>query len=320
MSSAVNRISRTRRSRYYVHGVEKNLETMSIRISCITSLYRCGDYLQDFLSCLVGMENLPELEFILIHNDPLIEEENVLEVFIDDHPELVINYQKITREGLYRSWNRAIRLAKGELITIWNVDDIRFPDSFSHQANALSTNGEAVLVYGNRYLSGEYGSKQLDPWIVDEIISPAWFKKFQGGCFFMWRKEIHSQIGYFDEQLISAGDQDFWYRVVEKYRVLKTDHYLGIYLNKVGSGLSKNRDEADIEKLVIGARYGYYTYLNNWNWLQAIHQYRWRRIFYFGRSHRCSIFRYRSPLVYGYSAYTLIKSLIKHLIKKVFHA
>ena len=56
---------------------------------------------------------------------------------------------KVPREGLYKSWNRGIKLAKGEYITIWNVDDIRYPESFKEQAQVMDKNIKTMLVYGD---------------------------------------------------------------------------------------------------------------------------------------------------------------------------
>ena len=282
---------------------------MNVKISCITSLYRCGEYLENFLSHLRRVENLSEIEFIFIHNDPLPDEVEIISKFIDTYS-LNIVYLKVPRESLYASWNRAIRIANGRFITMWNVDDIRFPNSFILQSRALEKHEDVGLVYGNRYISKQYDSDRIEAIETKNIRNDSWYKKFQGGCFYMWKRSLHESIGYFDEQFISLADQDFWYRVVEKYRIKKINQRIGIYLNDHAKGISKTSNISGIEKIVVGARHGFFTYIDFLGWKKAIQNYEWRIIEYRDETKKCSIFKYKSLWVYIYSLYVLLLSIL----------
>ena len=282
----------------------------NLQISCITSMYRCEEYLKDFLLHLKKIENLNEIEFIFIHNDPTLKEKTIINEFINNNFFINIVYKEVPLEGLYSSWNRAVKIAKGKFITIWNVDDIRFSDSFINQKNAF-TEDNIGLVYGNRYLTTKYESKKLKEIKVKDVSKSKWNKKFQGGCFYMWRRSIHNIIGYFDEQFISLGDQDFWYRVVQYYKIKKTNHYIGIFLAEPGKGISKSSNISSIEKIVIGLRYGFFTYINIRGWKKALKDYQVRSIQNDGKKKSCEILKYSNIFVYLISLKYILFSFVR---------
>jgi len=45
--------------------------------------------------------------------------------------------------------NTCIKEAKGEYVTIWNVDDLRTPNSLEMQMKALDENPDIALTYGD---------------------------------------------------------------------------------------------------------------------------------------------------------------------------
>ena len=72
----------------------------------------------------------------------------------------------------------------------------------------------------------------------------------------MWRKSIHEQIGYFDEQFKLIADLDFQIRVATKYSMVKISQQLGYYLEGTAANLSSNFSIQDKEHTVLHLRYG----------------------------------------------------------------
>ena len=66
----------------------------------------------------------------------------------------------------------------------------------------------------------------------------------------MWRKKVHSSIGYFNPKLRRAGDWEFFLRMVEFGSVFKkVDIPLGLYYyNEDGLSTSKDNFEAKIKE------------------------------------------------------------------------
>ena len=230
----------------------------NIKISVITSLYKCAPFLESFLLHYSKIDNLQECELVIIHNDPTEEEIRILEKGIQ--APMRVHHIKVGREGLYASWNRGIKLAKGKYIAVWNVDDIRTPGSLSAQKLALD-NSDGAICYGDFYGTGRYGTynEKLYSYGEFKVFEKEAFSRHIIGCFPMWRKEIHEQVGYFDEQFRLVSDYEFQLRVVRTYPLVKAQGLLGYYLEHAGHKLSSNRNIQTRERTVVQLRYRMYT-------------------------------------------------------------
>lgn len=232
-----------------------------IKVSVLVSLYRCTHFLDSFLNHALKTENISEVEFILLHNDPLEEETVLIDKYMSLFPHMVyVLIEK--RESLYRTWNRGILMARGEYVTVWNVDDIRFPDSITKQANKLDENPDAAIAYGDIYGSAKYGEigqklHHYPEWKDDPQI---FLHSYVMSCFQMWRKSIHESIGYYDEQFRCVGDFDFQIRAAIHFPFVKVSSPLGVYLEEAPHKLSNNVNQA-VENNMIYLRYGVFEKL-----------------------------------------------------------
>ena len=279
-----------------------------IKISVLISLYKCQEYLERYFLNILEIENLNEIEFIIIHNDPSDNETNTINSFLNTNQQVNYQYLAVPREGLYKSWNRGIQLSKALYIAIWNVDDIRFPDSLKLQAEALDGNENIALVYGDLYISTSFDNKNLIYNKTYDINKSSWHNSFQDGAFIMWRKSVHDTIGYFDEQFIIGGDRDFWFRITDKHKAVKISAPLGIYLQERGKGISKNSNKLNYEFIIIGLRYGFYPrcFFNPFGCFKAFKMVNPFKIYYLEQTKKQKILLYHSFYIYLISLFTLI--------------
>lgn len=234
-----------------------------MEITVITSLYNCEKYLDGYFAYVEEIVNKDDCEFLLLHNEPTKKEIEVIKLNILGKPwfkHIIIE----KREGLYTTWNRAIILSKGIYCAIWNVDDIRLPDSLVLQKEALEKYPESAISIGDIWGTKIY-SKQKDifyfhPNIEDK--KSAYFKRHMIGCFPMWRKEIHSQIGYFDEQFLLVADFEFQIRSLINHSIKKVAQPIGYYLIYVKQKLSSNEKLQAKENNIVHLRYGNYDKVN----------------------------------------------------------
>ncbi|WP_163263939.1 glycosyltransferase [Dysgonomonas sp. 216] len=281
----------------------------NIKVTVLTSLYNCISFLDSYFSYLDEIDNKNEVEVLLLHNSPTAEELAVIDRRLPDFP-FVRHIVIKDREGLYETWNRGCDLAKGDYICVWNVDDIRLPDSISNQKRALDDNQDAMLAYGDFLYMFEYGM------FTDELKVEPDFNTHKGdflekhyiGCFPMWRKSVIKEFGYFDEQFKLVADLDFQMRIAYSGKLVKASGILGYYLEGDPRKLSMNYDLQDRERTAVYLRFGVFRYLNLAYLLSACMRYNTK-----GYKHKGIYHTIKIPLSYKLKKLPLLFFAFLHL-------
>ena len=222
------------------------------KVSTITPCYNMGKYMKGFLDNL-STQTHKDLEIVLDHNDPTDAEVKLVEEYNEKYDNIFhIQVEGVDPIGI--SMNRCIVNASGDYLCIWNVDDLRTPDSIEVMANALDENPDVNFVYGNYYIVPSFGS--INGQYVDETGKEEYLKVGMIlGPFFMFRKSALKKSGVFDEQLMTGADYDLALRLAFNGKGLHIPYNLGYYLND-GQGLSTGSRKQPIERTVVELRYG----------------------------------------------------------------
>jgi hypothetical protein len=231
------------------------------KISVLTSIYKAAKFLPGYFKALSEIRGKEMIEVLLLHNEPKEEELSVIRQHLPSM-DFIRHIIIPERESLYRTWNRGILLAEGEYITVWNVDDIRFPNSILQQAEALDKHPEAAIAYGKMYITDTYGKNgtiMTDPPLYN--YKNEFFKAYNMSCFQMWRKSIHQSVGYYDEQFKCSADFDFQIRTAIHFPFVRTEEPLGSFLDYHTHKLSLNGLQ-ELENNIIYSRYGVYENIN----------------------------------------------------------
>ena len=222
------------------------------KVSTITPCYNMSKYMKGFLDNL-STQTHKDLEIVLDHNDPSDEEVKLVEEYNQQYDNILhIKVEGVDPIGT--SMNRCIEYATGDYLCIWNVDDLRTPDSIEIMAKVLDDNPDIDLVYGNYVIVSKFG--ETNGQFVDvEPHIPELKEGMILGPFFMFRKSLIEKSGLFDEQLIQGPDYDLALRLVRNGKAHFIPDNLGYYLNE-GLGMStKPNSKQPIERTVIELRY-----------------------------------------------------------------
>ena len=228
-------------------------------LSVLTSVFNGERFLPDFFRNLWEQTLFPELEIILVLNEPTAAEKQMVIDFQQRAPNQVeIIYAK-KRETLGASWNRAWKISRARYLAFWNVDDRRIVDSLQRQMNALEAHPDWNLCYGDYLAVSAYGSETGKRRYAPEYRASNFRRSFaQGGAFWFLRKDVSNAINYFDEQFFVASDMEFSFRMAVKGLDMgKCEGLLG-YFTDTGTGLSTRGGArlSEIERTVIQLRYG----------------------------------------------------------------
>ncbi len=225
-------------------------------VTVVTSLYRGARYLRGYLDGL-SAQTIPErLQVAVVHNDPLPEDVEIIESFRRERPDIRLIHLQVPLEGLYESWNRAVRETNGDYLAIWNVDDVRMPDSLERQAALLDSDPSLVATYGDMVFVRSPGAVEGTRKTYPEFDRELFTRECVTGPFLMWRRRVHGRAGPFDEQFRVAGDFDMWVRIAARGDMRKCSGVHGTFLYE-GRGLSTVGDGLQpLERTAVELRYG----------------------------------------------------------------
>jgi len=194
-----------------------------------------------------------DLEIVLDHNDPSDEEVKLIEEYNEQYDNILhIKVEGVDPIGT--SMNRCIEYATGDYLCIWNVDDLRTPDSIEVMAKALDENPDVDFVYGNYVIVPKFGSTEgqyVDETGREDELTTGMIL----GPYFMFRKSILEKSGVFDEQLVQGADYDLALRLAFNGKGLHLPINLGYYLNEGLGQSTKPNSKQPIERTVIELRY-----------------------------------------------------------------
>ena len=222
------------------------------KVSTITPCYNMSKYMKGFLDNL-STQTHKDLEIILDHNDPTEAEVKLVEEHNNNYDNIFhIQVEGVDPIGI--SMNRCIENASGDYLCIWNVDDLRTPDSIEVMAKALDENPDVDFVYGNYVIVPNFGGTEGqyvdETGREDELTSSMIL-----GPYFMFRKSILEKSGVFDEHLVQGADYDLALRLALNGKGLHLPINLGYYLNEGLGQSTKPNSKQPIERTVIELRY-----------------------------------------------------------------
>jgi len=224
-------------------------------IGVIVPCYRMKKYLPVFLEELPLQSCINEVKVFLDLNDPDDEELFWIEKFNKQYPNILDTYIQRPVEPIGTSMNRCIERSSGcDYLALWNVDDLRTSNSLELQSKILKENNDIGVVCGNFTIVTSWGTK-VGQFIDHTSYSPMeYFRSMLLGPFFMFRRNLITKTGFFDEQLRSGADFDLAIRLAYHSKIMCLPHNLGYYLNE-GRGASTRGNLQPIERTVIEIRY-----------------------------------------------------------------
>lgn len=186
------------------------------KVSLITSCYKGNRWLDGFFENLAAQQETDaEVIFFNVHDDP--DSSQKLHSLCPFPCKELYSRRRI---GLYDAWNQCVQVAEGEYILVANVDDKLFPGAIARLVGALDEHDNVDLVYGSGYYTRHKDATMENPLAFGRLparpFDPAALWR---GCYIhphpMWRARLHGEVGLFNNMFWSAGDFEFFMRLVE---------------------------------------------------------------------------------------------------------
>lgn len=252
-------------------------------ISIITPSYNLGRFLPQTINSVIFQSGDFGLEYLVIDGGST---DQTLEILRKYEGDIYSKRIKPTCAGLSFRWisekdrgqadaiNKGLRMAQGEVTAYLNADDVLAPGSLQQVKDFFERYRDQKLLTGHCRIIDENGReiRKFITWYKNVMKRFSSFENLlkenyisQPATF--WRRELHSEVGYFDEKLHYAMDYDLWCRIAAKYPISVTKDHLADFRwyrqSKSGSGYDAQfREEYRIAL----------KYLRGRPWLKLIHR------------------------------------------------
>ena len=185
--------------------------------SVIVSVYNGQKYLHNFLDALTSQTIFDRCEVVFIDANSSDSSVDIIKSRVGDFENVKI-LQVEQQISVYEAWNLGIKHSTAPLITNWNVDDPRHKRSLETQVVWLGNSLDVDVCYQDVWLS--FDSQLTFDEVVNyglvDVMPPISTRNLLRSNYVhngpMWRRQLHDDYGYFDEDYRSAADWEFWLR------------------------------------------------------------------------------------------------------------
>jgi glycosyltransferase involved in cell wall biosynthesis len=226
-------------------------------VTIICLCYNHESYVVETLNSVIN-QLYPSIELIIVDDCSSDNSKTIITTWLEKIPEIQFIANE-TNLGNTKSFNKALKLAKGEYVIDLAADDVLSPNCVALQINAFKNSQYTNLgvVYGNVELISEKGSfisyyfpvNKHKKAIENRITGDIYQSVLSGGnsiCSVsaMIKKTVFDRLQGYDETL-AYEDLDFWIRASRVYEFDFIDEPLvlkRIVANSLGSDFFKKRD------------------------------------------------------------------------------
>jgi glycosyltransferase involved in cell wall biosynthesis len=179
-------------------------------VSIITVVFNGEKYIEDTINSIIN-QDYDNIEYIIIDGGSTDNSINIIRKY-DKYVSIFLSEQD---RGMYDAINKGLRLANGEIVAYLNADDQYLPYTIKEVVKTFKSKPHLDYLYGNCiYIDNkkrqlyEYKSIPYIRLFVKNMNEIHWA---QPSCF--WKKQVHTKLGYFDDNLRYCGDYDFFSRL-----------------------------------------------------------------------------------------------------------
>lgn len=241
-------IFRSNCARGYIAG--RRVEMNKYPVSVIVSTYSSEAFIRECLQDLTRQTIIDKMEIVIVDAASPQNERAVVEEFRRQWPN--IKYIRTeSRVGIYAAWNIAIKYSSGTYIMPFSTNDRLSANACEILSGELEEHSDIALVYGDTYLTdtphetfekhNRVGKYAWPSYSYEDLL-----QNCRVGPHPMWRRSVHGELGYYNENFVALGDYEFWLRLGEKCSMLHIPAVTGLYWMEPES-LSLNKKDSEKE-------------------------------------------------------------------------
>ena len=217
---------------------------MNFLVSIIIPVYNSKNTIESVLKSLLN-QSYKKFEIILINDGSTDASEQIIREFVCLNKMQNLRYFYQLNKGVSSARNFGLKKALGDYIMFLDSDDFWVKDKIKIQLEIFERNPQIDFLGANRdglKISSFLGKKfNKVNFISDKLLM---YKNFFMTSTVAFKREIISEIGFFDESMSYSEDWEYFLRIAYKYNCyLYNESLVNSVINKPAyghSGLSSN--------------------------------------------------------------------------------
>lgn len=197
------------------------------KISIVTPSYNQAQFIERTIQSILD-QDYPNLEYIVMDGGSTDGTVDILKKYSDQ-----IKWKSEKDGGQSEAINKGLRMATGDIVAFLNSDDTYEPGAFIKVAEFFENHPDIKWAYGKCKIVNENDVEIRKPitWYKNLLLRRYTYRKLLTENFIsqpatFWRREIHKDIGYINEQEHFTMDYEFWLRIGKKYPAGVINDYL----------------------------------------------------------------------------------------------
>jgi len=224
---------------------EEMTSRSSPKISVLIFSYNFERYLEECINSVIH-QTLRPFEIIICDDHSTDDSWSIISRFHREHPGVIQAYRQESNVGPARNANFGRRIAKGDLLSWIDGDDLWLPKKLELEWKALQRNPGADIAYSNVYTIDANG-RRMGIWydgkgdcppsgnvfsqVFSRRIFPNFISTFRNE---LVRRRALDQEGYCDENLQNHWDWDMKIRYASRFQVEYSGEPLVLYRKHTG--------------------------------------------------------------------------------------
>jgi len=221
-----------------------------MKISIITPSYNQAEFIERTIQSVLA-QNYPDLEYIVMDGGSTDGTVEILKKY-SDH----IIWKSEKDRGQSDAINKGLKIATGDIVAYINSDDTYEPETLQKVADYFKKNQDAKWAYGKCKIINEIDQEIRKPitWYKNLLLKNYSYSKLLSENFIsqpavFWKREIHAELGFLNENEYYCMDYEFWLRMGKLYSAGLIDDYLAnfrYYSTSKSGGVNKKQFQDEL--------------------------------------------------------------------------
>lgn len=250
-----------------------------MKFSIITPSYNQANYIERTIQSVLSQSH-KDVEYVVMDGGSTDGTVKILEKYSDR-----ITWTSEKDNGQSDAINKGLKRATGDIVAYLNSDDTYEPDALEKVNAYFEKNPDTKWVYGKCKIIDQ-DDREIRKWITtykNLLLANYSYKKLLTENFIsqpatFWKRELHEELGYFNEKEHLCMDYEFWLRLGKKYDADVIPHYLANfrYYTESKSGSQSTQQFKDQYRLAkqYGSKYPASLFLHKINYYKITTIYR----------------------------------------------